>query len=103
MSEQLAFHQVLGKRGAVEADKGGGLACAIVVQGARYQFLTRSTFSADQYGGAAVCYGADHIKDLLHIVRFANHTAKAVLVLQLRAQTPVFALGILKFECAFDD
>src|SRR5450830_975909 len=45
MAEQLAFHQIGGNRGTVDGDKRPGGACAVAMQGARYQLFAGTGFA----------------------------------------------------------
>ena len=49
VSEQLAFQQRLGERGAVDGDEGFGGARAEAVQGAGHQFLARAGLAQDEH------------------------------------------------------
>src|SRR3546814_14391275 len=80
VSEQLAFEQVFGDRGAVDRDEGAIAPRARFVEPAREQFLARPARVEPHDRHVAVPDALDRARDLPHLGRAGAHPADPALV-----------------------
>src|SRR6185503_9737294 len=73
MTKQFTFQQRLGKRSAVDGDKGFLRALAVAMNGPRRQLLACSTLARDQHGRISRRHFRDVVIDALHRCAFADH------------------------------
>ena len=66
VSEELAFHEVLGKRGAVDVDPGTAAALRRLVNRAGDKFLASTGLAGDQDRLGVVGYAVDQGHELVH-------------------------------------
>ena len=86
VTEQLAFEQRFGNRGAVDRDVGRVAARAQPVDRLRDQLLARAGLAADQHGRVGRRRLLDDVVDLPHLGAVADHRAEGALLAQLAAQ-----------------
>ena len=72
MAEKFAFQKVVGNGSAVDGEEALVAPCAVAVDGAGDEFLSRSAFAGDHDGGITSSHAADHFEDLLHGLRATN-------------------------------
>ncbi len=72
VTEQLAFHQLLGNRGHVDGDESAVPALAVIVQRARHQLLAGAAFAHDHHGEVGLSEARDDAIDFLHRRRTAD-------------------------------
>ena len=99
VAEELALHQVLGKRRAVQLLEGPAGARALVMDGPRDQLLARAALSRDEHLGLAPRHLRDLGADLLHGVTLAHHLVRAA---REAAQRFVLPLERLQLQSALD-
>ena len=86
VAEQLALHQVLGHRGAVDGDEAAGAPLALEVDGARRQLLAGARLAGDQHRHVVARQHLEGGEDLQHDRVAAHHVGEGVAVRQLAAQ-----------------
>src|SRR5476649_2183755 len=80
MAEQFAFEEVLRNRGTVDGEKGPGGAPAVVIDGARHQFLAGAAFAQDQAGDILRSDTADGLTYFQHGGTAADQRIRAKIV-----------------------
>src|SRR5215831_449621 len=78
MPKQLTFKQALGHRRTVDRHKGMAAPRALIVQGARHQFLARAAFALNEDGTAGGGQALQEAKQALHHRTFPEQLAKAI-------------------------
>ena len=86
VAEELRFHQVLGDGSAVNGYKRLVFAAAVVMDGARQQFLAGAGFAADQHRGIALRHAGGHFQHVEQHLRSTRDAFKSVLPIQAEAQ-----------------
>src|SRR5438093_3488311 len=97
--EELALHEVLGKRRAVQLLERSPGPRALAMDGARHQLLARAALSGDEHLGLAPRHLRDLGADLLHGVAFAHHLVGTS---RETAKRFVLALERLQLQGALD-
>jgi hypothetical protein len=64
VTEELAFQQAGRNGGTIELHEGSLLAAAVIVNGARDQFLAGTRFAKQEHGRIAFRNGLDHLQHL---------------------------------------
>ena len=88
-TEQLAFQQRLGQRGAVQGDERLARARAVVVQCLGGQFLARTALSRDEHVDRAIPYALHQAHNLLDALPRADNAVGGVPALHLAPQMRV--------------
>ena len=73
VSEELAFEQRLGQRGAVDGDERFVSAVRVRMDGAGNQFLPRAALACNQHGRIGRRHFRDELIDLAHLFGLADH------------------------------
>ena len=73
MSEELALDECFRHCSAVDVDERLGSPTAGVMERFRDEFLARTAFAADKNGGVGLRGMADHVSNLFHAARCADH------------------------------
>ena len=84
MTEQFAFQQILRNGRAVYGQKSQFAPLAVMVNGARHQFLARATLAGDQSSGVAGRQLPDHFENFLHDLASPDDSLIVVLRFQQR-------------------
>jgi len=84
VAEKFRFNQVAGNGGHVQRDKGAVIPGAVIMQGARHQFLTRAALTVDEHRYIGMGQPANGPENLLHGGGFPN---------DLRILAPGFHVG----------
>ena len=86
VTKQLALHQRVGQRGAVDGDERAGAARAQCVDSPRGQLFSGAALTGKQHGGAAGRDLLNERENLVHLGRRADHFAEHALIAQLALQ-----------------
>src|SRR5260370_35001973 len=86
VSEELAFQQVFRDCSAIDCDERLDASIAVMMDRSSDELLARAAFTGDHHRRIAMRNSADHLKDLLHRLRFADQTVLILLNGQLRLE-----------------
>ena len=90
VAEEFRFHQVLGNGAAVDGDKRLVFAAAVLVDGARQQFLAGAGLAADEHRGIALRHAGSHFQHVQQHFRSPDDALESVLLVQADAQAAHF-------------
>jgi len=91
MTEQLAFHQILGHRPRIERDDPLVLAGAVLMNGLSDQLLARAALAADQHRGIGGSDALEPIDQLLHLVAGVDDAFETKAFVQSLGQFQILA------------
>ena len=84
--EKLAFQQRFRDGRAVDGDEKLVAAAAVMMDGARDEFLARAALARDHHRRLAVRHAADHLEDLLHRLGLADDAVLVLIDRELRLE-----------------